>query len=243
MPRTPQEFAPRDAAVLHHTALYRVIISAIAAKLFFTDSANASCVFNRLSESAPHAADAKPLLQYHKKALPHGYSYAQLTAAGCRSLGVSAALAKPLTKPSLDSAIAISYACAFGTVEYHRVKRNELLPLLGDATPAENVPHIVTPQSPDGMPAIFRVYHAFAAAQTCITHLRGLAAKLQQSRELLPWLRARTYGIAVLAPTREAKAPLSTLIARSGILKSVLVVVEHGPTTDTLHEAMKGKHE
>lgn len=240
MPRKPHDYAPRDIALLSHVALHRIATPPCLSKVIF-DSGNCGSVLKRLSEPSATNPHEAPLIQIIRKALPKNRSYVQLTTAGCRRLGVSQNLAAPLGKAALDQAIGIEYACAFSAQELHRVKRSEISPLLGSATPTENVPHVVSPSIAEtASPALLRVYQATSDASTCLKHIEHLAIELAAKPVLAEWLHARDYGILVLCPTRGYFTAMRALIERSDLLHDWLILCELGPTADTLHEAIQG---
>lgn len=240
MPLKPHDFAPRDHAIVLYMARYVIAIYACLEKRFIA-TGNCGTVAKRLSTAFPHEPKKRPLTQLRSKSLPKGRSYLQLTTAGCRQSGVSLAHAAPLRTAALDLAIAIQWACTFGSVERHRVTQQEILPLLGKDTPANNVPHVVAVCG-EKETALLRVYHALSDLQSSVNHLAELAANASQRPVLSKWLHARQYGFLVLCPTRAFCSAMQNALSRRGLADSFHFEVDLGPTAETLDTALRGPH-
>lgn len=240
MPHRPQDYAPRDLTVLEHTALYRLGTYAVLEKLYF-DGKQCGNALSRLAAENPADPQTRPAIRIHKKSLPKGRSYIQLTTAGCRQLGVTTGLAAPLGKAALDQAIAIEFACALSSVEFHRAKRSELVPFFGSDTPADNVPHLVTPGIRGaGVPTVLRVYQAMGDVYLGLKSVARILDESRNKRGLSGWVASGNYGVVVLCPTRPAVMAMGEAMNERRVLHDCVCFVELGPTSETLDEALKG---
>lgn len=219
----------RDRAILLHLATYNAGLSIALSKLFF-EGESAGHILQRLA--------GQGLLEVHRQALPGRITYATLTARGLAEVSGESGRKRlaPLGPAALDQAIAISFYCNCTPVRRFRLSRRELLPLLVQATPPDNAPHIVTDE--EGDPCLLRVYHATSPLSTCLKYLTQLADRLLRTPELGARIAGRDYGLLVLGPTDRACTALQRALQQTGLDRELLVRVALGPTAETLKDAL-----
>jgi hypothetical protein len=133
--RSPHDHRRWDDLVAGFVAAHRGVPYCVLDDLLFEGRSCGNCV-TRLSKADRTGTNAEPLLRPHRNALPHRQSYVQPTPACCRRFGVSEKRAEPLTLPSLNLAIGVTF---FGYVAGRplirpRVQNGELQAILGKGT-------------------------------------------------------------------------------------------------------------
>ena len=222
----------KDNLLLALTRRYRALPLRVAERFIGEPCGQAARALSLPSEVYP-----APPLKRHTKMLgsgPHRDSYVQLTAAGCRLLGLSQKRSEPFGTAALTQHVAISFFCAVG--RHVRLTPDEAATYLGQAARA-NVPHVLA--NVDGHFALLRVYHAVSPPSVCVKHLLLLAADLRANSHVGRNVKEREYGLAVLAPSPKELTALRKAIDRASLQDDVLMVTGLGPTPATLVDALK----
>ena len=222
---------PRDLAVLHHVARYRIGLHEVLSQCFF-DGKDPGRVVGLLAKETSHRP---ALLKRHSRELRNNLSYVTLTPAGAARVGVPLKrAANPLGGVALDKAIQLSVFCCLGSHRRHRLERQELVRAFGQtATPPKNVFHVVTNELP--YPAILRAVFATSSDRRQLDRLRRHVDETRKNHAIRPYLEAGDYGYAILVPWPDKVVALHELIASSPLSKDIVCIVDIGPTNATLH--------
>jgi hypothetical protein len=228
---------PRDLAVLHHVARYRIGLHEVLSRCFF-DGKDPGRVVGLLAKETSHRP---ALLARHSRELRNNLSYVTLTPAGASRVGVPVKRAtNPLGGVALDKAIQLSVFCCLGSHRRHRIERQELVRAFGDtATPPENVYHIATNEL--AYPVILRAVFATSIDRRQLDKLRRHTEEARKNQAIRPYLDAGDYGFAVLVPWADKLDAMRALIASSTLAKDFVFVIDIGPGNETLHNIMKGR--
>lgn len=226
------DLLPRDVAILRHLARNRIGLRAVLAKLFF-DGGDPGRVLGLLAK--------RGLVKVDGKSLAGGFVFVTLTPAGYAALGlgVNKRACDPIGPAALSKAVAMEMGCAMGAYPRHRLTRHELVTAFGPDAPPDNVFHVASDEL--GWPVIFRVVFATSADQRQVERLRRHVEEAKRNDSIRPWLLDGDYGFLVLVPWPGKIEALREAIAKSSVGKDYVVVVDVGPTAETLATTLRKK--
>jgi hypothetical protein len=226
----------RDEALLRHLANYGVLLNAVASELFFSGKP-CNHIVRKLTES-------QAIVSY-LRTIPGGISYARLSAASCRRLGLPESHAMEIRGTVLDSSIALVCYCCLATHRRYRLQRDDLISLCGKKdAPLQNTFHILTSPEELGRVCLMRVLVTTGSQGQTLKQLKKYAAAAYAHPALAAWLGpAGDYGFCVLAPTPQAKVALDAAIKRSGLRESLLIEVGWGPNAASLASYLRQRTE
>lgn len=234
--RKADEYAERDRAILRDAWRHQVLIAALVSKRFLGGK-QAGHVLRRF--------EAKGWLALETAAIPGGVTYATLTAAGGREIGV-AHRPRPMGAARLNASVAVAASCVLDAPEgawRMRMTPQEVNALGGGF--AANTPHVITNEfggcaDEELRPVVLRVQQAASGKPKTV---RDKAAefldKALANDKTAPWVEAQEYGLVVLAHTPERVVQLKDVFAGDERFSGKRVVVGLGPTTETLATTLR----
>jgi hypothetical protein len=238
MPASPPPLLPRDLAIVRLVARSRAVPHAVLSKLFFdgNDPGRVLGVLAKEQEMPRRSA----LVKVHSRALKGNVSYTTITSAGLAAAGVvgKKRSAESLGPAALDKVIAICVFCCLGAERRHRLDRNNLTESFGSGAPPDNVFHVASREL--GWPAIFRAVFATSVDQRQLERIKRHVEEAKRNDAIRSWLDAGDYGFAILVPQAAKVQAMLDLIAKSSLAKNYVVIVDVGPTAETLHHVVKG---
>jgi hypothetical protein len=226
---------PRDLAILHHVARYRIGLNEVLSRLFFAGK-DAGRVVGLLTKDTPQRP---ALLKRHARKLRNNFSYVTLTPAGASRIGLSGKRASSsLSGPALDRAIQLAVFCCLDQHRRHRLERRDLVRAFSESgTPPDNIFHVATHELT--YPAILRAVFATTADRRQIDRLARHVNEARKNASIRSYLEAGDYGFAVLVPWPDKIELVRELIRDSSLAKDHVFIVGLGPNNATLHSALQ----
>ncbi|QDV73659.1 hypothetical protein [Botrimarina mediterranea] len=234
--RKAEEYAERDLAVLRHVLRYQAAVAATVSKRFL-EGKQAGHVLRRY--------EAKGWITLQTAAIPGGVSYATLTPAGGREIGVTVR-PKAMSGAGLDAAMAVACFCVLEAAEgvrRTRLKPQEVNELDGGF--AANTPHLVTDEFDDGKEEVPRIVllRVLVAASGKPKTIRDKAdevfRKTLANAKVRPWVQSQDFGLAVVGHTPERVEQLQDAFDGDRRFDGRRVVIGLGPTTATLAKVLR----
>lgn len=229
--RTADEYADRDRAMLCAILRYQVLVGAMASAQFLNGK-EAGHVLRRFA--------AKGWLELETAAIPGGVTYATLTAAGGREIGVTHRV-RPMSAARLDAALAVGGFCLLdadcptGRVRLTAQEINRI-----DAGLAANVPHVLTDEfvgdDEDNPSAVLLrvVVAATGKPKVVCEKVAEVFRKAVANPKCRPFVTSGDLGIAILGHTPQRVAQLKDAIGRDKRFAGERVFVGLGPTSESL---------
>jgi hypothetical protein len=240
--RTPSDYAKGNERIVRYVCEHTAVPYCVLDHHFF-DGKSCGNTVARLSKPNPLDAASVALLKPHRHAYKGRQSYVQPTAAACRMFGVSEKRSEPLGFAALSQHTGINFFSEMGPYPRYRVTRREQVPLLGKATPRDNVPHVLVTPEEIGHYALLRVYQAVSDVRRSIRHLERLAEEISGHPIIGQLVATREYGLAVLATTPRNLPAMRSAIDEAKLDAEICVVCDLGPTAETLCEALHARRE
>ncbi len=236
-----------DLPILRHVALYGLTFTYPVQRLFFPeDQFESREKALERAGNALHGLSCTGLLTqtYGKEPLRfnNDYKYYILTKEGAKRIGAKSTVTKP--PKDIETSLAILWLCTMEKKRFHRVDREDLLPILGEKAPHHNVNHVV---SDDELGAVlYRIYATTSEPGDVLKHAKkNCLTPALENAALKPLIEVGDYGFAVLVPNEQRRSATQKLFSQQkndgpSLSRLARFTVRLGPTPQTLDEAIKG---
>lgn len=241
------ELSPTDLAILRHVSLYRLTFTYPVMQLFFPEVnfTNREAALSRAGDAL--AALAKlGYLTSKENDTPLGFNrnhkYFILTGQGAKLIEAPTSRTKSPNEPATD--LAVLWLCSMGKKRFHRVDRQDLLPIVGDDAPRYSVRHVISQE--EFGPVIYRVYPATSSKPAnVVEYAKKILLKTRKKEALLPIVEVGDYGFAILAPTEDHRLGIQNELRKPDgklppLNRQARFTVRLGPTPQTLNQAIEG---
>jgi hypothetical protein len=221
----------RDIASLRLLARYRILFyKAWSVGIFGVPGKTVGAAASDLAK--------KGFLKIHNRELPGNITYVTPTEKTAQAItAMPLDRASPKGQIALTQAVAVLYFCVLDTQPRHRLEPIEVGPLVENLKFSPNVIHVASAEL--GTPCVYRVLLT-KDAQHIQRELSAEQRALDKSKKLQHCVHDRTYGWALLAPTRAAVEAITRQVAAGKLGRDIPLIVGLGPTTETLSQALKG---
>ncbi len=222
---TKKDYTRRDEAILHHVAIYRVVLKADIAKLFFDDK-ECGHVLTRLQSAG--------LIKVHSKAAAGRYTFLSITSKGAVKAGFPKERGQ-VTGKSIDDSLGLCFACFCDSPNRRVLLSNAEANRLLNASSVipSNVDVIAAEEG--NVTALYRVYRP-DNAKAAVDGLASLGELFSKEPAFQTAIQAGVFGVAVLVRNKKLHQQLVNLLSsrRNPLPTGCHSFVALAPGVDTL---------